>query len=739
MEQNSTLQTRSRRGTFRVLRWALLFVLGTASLSSAEGVEIRFDANISQLQFAADEITRAIRTRPRRPEDRQLKVDLVVAEPGGKVQVGFVITSSATQIEIQGANATETMYGGLELAERIRFGEVVFVSGETRQQPYIQKRGIKFNIPLDARTPSYDDSGDAAQRNIAEMWRFEFWETFLNQLARDRYNMLSLWNPHPFPSMIRSDAYPDVALDDVCVTTLTPNGRENEWGEPQLVSANVIENLRVVRKISIEDKIKFWRKVLQHAENRGIDVYFINWNICPNSVAQPVQPYYRTYDNAITTNEPKGKYGVTHEIDNPDTVRYMRDAVKTFLLTYPTVKGIGVTSGEHMPISSERDREKWMWSVYGEGILDAKRSDPDRKVHFIHRVWNTNLGNIMSRWQDYPDEFTLGFKYAKARLYSSPEMPFADPLVESMKPFGLKAWWNLRNDDLYVHRWGDPDYVRAFLKRINLGATAGYHMGSDGYVWGREFISRKPETPRELEVDKHWYAFMLWGRLGYDPSLGRQFFIDRLALRFPDVDAPLLYETWQTASQIVPLVNQFYWRNWDHMWSVENSNSHVEGFHGVEAFCRNRTLQGSGLLSIADYVAHVSEGRELSGVSPMEVADRIDDLATISLKGAVRLSTSESRVAGTVGDIEGMAWLGRYYAAKIRAAVSLTLYRRSKEENHYHSAVEEIQNAYEACTRYVDHSQMRYYSQMLARTGMLDWSMMLTSARKDVAIVKAAK
>jgi len=75
--------------------------------------------------------------------------------------------------------------------------------------------------------------------------------------------------------------------------------------------------------------------------------------------------------------------------------------VKTFLLTYPTVKGIGVTSGEHMPISSEKDREKWMWDTYAEGILDAKREQPGRQpAKFEHR-WRTGIfpsegGGMMS-------------------------------------------------------------------------------------------------------------------------------------------------------------------------------------------------------------------------------------------------------------------------------------------------------------------------------------------------------
>jgi len=85
-------------------------------------------------------------------------------------------------------------------------------------RPHIARRGLKFNIPLDIRTPSYQDAGDAAQNNIAEMWNFEFWREYLDTMARDRYNILTLWNPHPFPSMIKLAQYPDIALPDVCGT-----------------------------------------------------------------------------------------------------------------------------------------------------------------------------------------------------------------------------------------------------------------------------------------------------------------------------------------------------------------------------------------------------------------------------------------------------------------------------------------------------------------------------------------
>ena len=44
--------------------------------------------------------------------------------------------------------------------------------------PHIERRGIKLNIPLDVRTPSYSDNSDSAQNNIGEMWSFDFWREF---------------------------------------------------------------------------------------------------------------------------------------------------------------------------------------------------------------------------------------------------------------------------------------------------------------------------------------------------------------------------------------------------------------------------------------------------------------------------------------------------------------------------------------------------------------------------------
>jgi hypothetical protein len=69
---------------------------------------------------------------------------------------------------------------------------------------------------------------------------------------------------------------------------------------------------------------------------------------------------------------------------------------------------------------------------------------------------------------------------------------------------------NLRNDDLFVPRWGDPDYVREFMANVPRDVMrweAGCFMGPDGFVQGREFVHKDPDLAGQLEVDKHWYRF----------------------------------------------------------------------------------------------------------------------------------------------------------------------------------------------------------------------------------------
>ena len=129
-------------------------------------------------------------------------------------------------------------------------------------------------------------------------------------------------------------------------------------------------------------------------------------------------------------------------------------------------------------------------------------------------------------------------KYAVAHMYSSRRpQEWEKRIVDEGWLESYKVWLNLRNDDIFMHRWGSPDYARDFIKWMPHEHMAGFYMGSDTYVWGREFISKNPETAGRLEIDKHWYRFRLWGQLAYNNELGDDYWQAALKHRFPGVDA----------------------------------------------------------------------------------------------------------------------------------------------------------------------------------------------------------
>ncbi|MBB6430255.1 hypothetical protein [Algisphaera agarilytica] len=657
-------------------------------------------------------------------------VEVLVQRKDGYPPQGFAVIKGPVDVEgdqswvVDATDDHGLMYGVLDLAESLRLG----LNPAKRSSPDIHRRGLKFNIPLDARAPSYDDTGDAAYHAIEQVWDRAFWEGFLDRMAEHRYNVLTLWCNHPFTTMVKLEEYPDVALPDVAVRAFEVDDHELiQYRQAKLREPGAFE---VIKPMTMDEKIEHWRYVMRYAKERGIDIYFITWNVWVHGA--------------------EGRYGITADQTNEHTTRYLRRSMEQMVLTYPDLKGFGITAGEHMKnkLEGENSTGNWFWKTYGLGIKDALAQQPGREFDFIYRVWYTGLGEMKKTFIDkYTDaghgQIDIGFKYARARLYSMPDPPFFNnQLRDEAETNGLATWMNLRNDDIFNFRWGDPDYVRAFMENLPPEPTlAGYHMGSDGYVWTREFTSTEPESPRELEFDKHWYNFMLWGRLGYDRKLGREFFEAHLAKRFPQVDAARLYETWKTASQIVPLVNLAHWRDWDHMWSVETCMSKKEGYHSVDHFIEFGPMWGRGMVSIKDYVEQPGK----AGRSPMDVADELDALSDSVLRGvaALRQAVGEApskELRLTLGDMEAFAYLAAYYADKFRGSTQVHRFRVTGEEDVRQEAIVHLEAAVGHWEDYGQVAAAQYTPQLLARVSTTDWlGVLLEYARADIELAKNAE
>jgi hypothetical protein len=702
----------------------LLVVLGLV-FPGAIVASVGYDARIPQLRFAAEELNDAMTESGR--ED--LEVSLIVQSNASSPEAFQIRVVAPNQIEVAGSDATGAMYGGLEVADRLKLRLPI---EDEDQAPFVEKRGIKFNIPLDARTPSYDDTGDSAQKSIETMWDFGFWKAYLDDLARYRYNVLSLWTTHPFPSLIKLENYPDVALDDVYRISdgiLQPH-HKNKLQDVDFNEPGTIER---VRRMSIDEKIAHWQRVFQYAEDRGIEVYFFCWN--------------------LFTWYAEGKYGITQQQDNPRTIEYTRACVRQLLLTYPQISGIGVTAGENADWYLEGDRsiETFIFKTFGRGIMDVQEDQPGRDIRFIFRRHVTEHPEVTRAFKDYTGgTVDTSIKYAVAHIYSSRRpQEWEKRIVDEGWLDDYRVWLNLRNDDIFMHRWGSPDFVREFIRWMPHDHSPGFYMGSDGYVWAREFIAKNPEMTGRLEIDKHWYRFRLWGQLAYNNDLGRDYWEAVLKHRFPCVNAGLLYDAWESTSEIIPQLNRSVWAATDGDFSAEGCMQR-SGFLTVDDYhfdrdpmvlTRIENAPDPQCISVTDWARAFLAGQRLAGVTPLQVAERLDHYAAAAqaaLPSLRKQAGDNVELLETLNDIESMACLGRYYADKMRGAAKLAVFREGNREDKQYldQAVDHLKDAVKEWKAYAAILSAQYSTSLLARTHFLDWNATLKEVEKEVVTVQ---
>lgn len=732
------------------LAWLLLPLTGLPARAQDEAVRLYFDPDSPPIAFAAGDIQAALARRQHAVQTRTLASldedapgrSIVLAVAGDKAAARLA-ARGGTPVEapgpqayalrttskpgpghwVLGGDAVGAMYGGLDLAEAIRTGTLDALKDADRR-PHVARRGIKINIPLDLRTPSYTCSSDAAQANIPEMWERDFWTRTLDALARHRYNVLSLWSLHPFPSLVRVPEFPEVALDDVWRTRAKLDDTFSFLGT-DMVRPAMLADHEVVKRLSIDEKIAFWRWVMKQAADRGIQVFLFTWN--------------------TFTFGAEGRHGITNDLKNETTKKYFRASVREMVKTYPLLAGMGITAGEGMPHNLDsKVKEAWLWDTYGEGVRDALKEDPKRQFSMIHRFHWTAQGDILDAFKDYPGPFEFSFKYSVAHMYSIPDPPFIRPLLENLAP-GRKTWLTVRNDDLYTFRFGDPVYARDYIRNLPpADKLAGFYMGPDGYVWGRDFLERNPAPgPRPLVLEKQWYSFMLWGCLAYDPSLTDAHFERALAARHPGAPSSPLFLALQGASQVMPLTTRFFWRDIDLKWYPEACWSHPRsgsaGFYTVKHFMEGSSMPGSRVLNIRDWRRNLIARRPMTETTPLQIADALERAATgtfASLEPLRTASKEDVELAKTVVDCEALAWLGRYYASKIRGACALALFDATRDPSEQEAARRHLGDALAHWKSYAAVRDAQYVPALYNRVGYVDVTALTAKAAADLDIAR---
>ncbi len=713
---STVIQRRFRIATFA---WMFFALLGCAVPASAEAVRLYFDSATPQITFASGDIKTALEKRKHTVQTHDLAA-LAKAGAGKKIVLALATDKTVASLLLAqggkpvadlgpqayalrttkpdmsywvlGGDATGAMYGGLQLAENIQFHDLARAYDE-EESPYLKSRGIKFNLPLDKESPTYyyGFQGTAHKLAVKDVWDMGFWKTWFDEMARHRYNVLSLWSPHPFTSMVNMEAeYPGIAIQGV--TGFDATGKSVK-----------------VNNLTIDEKIAYWRTVMKYGRERGFDIYLSNWNVF------------------LSTAE--GKHGLTDSTDNPKTKEYLRRCVMKLFQTYPDLKGFGITVGEKMGKLNASQKEEWAWDSFGKGVMQYAQENPRRDIVFIHRQHDGDIDHILKHFaqlNELPNvRLDLSCKYSEAHAHSTvtPSRWHRTGMEQGLAKHGIMSWLTVRNDDFFFLHWAEPQFVRDYISGfppVDKFVT-GFYIGADGWVFAKDFTSKSPyyQERDALSIQRTWYMQKLWGRISYNPKISDDFFKQHLAAKFPEVPADKLFEAWSSASGAIRRANeqvtgkwQFDADFWPELWTGDMWQGRVGRHFSVDDTKEATPFAGSKLASLRE----TAEGKAGKKVSAWENIEQVDALATKALEILATLKPGTNvELQLTLKDLTAQAHLGQFNAQKFRTVI----YDLQGEKEQ---AKEAMGKAYCAWRRYTDLMDTLYIGVDMQRNrGFTDW------------------
>ena len=221
--------------------------------------------------------------------------------------------------------------------------------------------------------------------------------------------------------------------------------------------------------MTMDEKIQFWREVMQLAKDRGVDVYWFTWNTFLFGVG--------------------GKDGSPATRPRPARSSIFAPRPRD-IKTYPLLAGFGITAGESMPAEScGIAKEQWLWETYGEGIRDGPKDTPERKFRLIHRFHMTATCEIRKEFAELPCTLDLSYKYANATAPCRP-CPHSGPPPSARAAREYTA--TLGDIEAMAHL--GPYYTSKIRKRMRprrfdktggaeQQAAAAWHLGAELNQW----------------------------------------------------------------------------------------------------------------------------------------------------------------------------------------------------------------------------------------------------------------
>ena len=595
---------------------------------------------------------------------------------------------------------------------------------------------------FDLRTPTYTNQADSCRNNAENTWDINYWKELIDTMARMRYSAMNFETVNGLASMISVPGYEQCALDDIWIYT-------GEYDDTYLGNCtNMYQphhsdpaNYRVLKKMSIDEKTKFWYDVFQYAVDRGIKVSYQ----CMN----------------IYTFAEDGKYGIDDDRANATTKDYFYKGYKTLLEKFPQISKINASQSENMdyPAETINESDQWMYDVYGRAIKEVCLENPERAKNMIYGcsgLANTMLSDyFLNLVKDFPCQIEISKRYNDTHLYACTNVSDNEEYLTKILP-GYKMMYRLRNEDAYHLTWGDPDFARDFCRNmkdtdLEKEKVRGFGFGIDGYhVQGKEYEFKDEELNGKYYYDRHWVNYTMFSRFAYNPDgMTNEYWYKLYKSHYkniPDANVENAWKAMNEGAKAVPQVLQLHQpAGTDAAFLAELcwSNPTLFGFLDIKRFVNSDLADPDGdVMSIVQYVKAFESGKT-SGFdkrTPLDVVARLREIDK-NVKNFLELARkgfdpkTNKIFHSQLLDQECFADMAAFYADHIEAAVNLRLYNDTHDESYKTKALTLAEHSVETWTTYATLWDSRFKVERIARHGVIDPIAMIEAVKKDIKTI----
>lgn len=641
--------------------------------------------------------------------EKSNEINLIVDSTFNLGVEDYEIKTRKHGFDILASSSKGLLHGVMDVrSELLNMGSLKTISNKVVRAK-VPFRAIKFNLPW----YSYR-KGENLQLHDETCRDTVYWESFLDMMAENHFNTLTLWNLNPYVFFVKPASFPDASpFSDQEMT---------EW--------------RV-----------FWKQLFKMAKARGIETYIVNWNIFVS------EEFSKNYGVANYS----GKWDYIGAGDTSKLVeKYMRELVTQTINEYDDLAGIGLTLGERMGDMTAVQRKDWINRTIIRGMQEAKR--PAKLIYRAPLSAGTSSGGSTSKSTEQLTRnalenmaieapIWLEFKYNWSHGHSSPKLSIVHggkptDTYWNPPPKNYNVVWTVRNEDFFVLRWCRPEFVRAFSEENLKSYVGGCIIGSECYIPAKDYISKPEFKFWDYAWERQWLFYKTWGNLLYNADQNDDFLIKAINRYYTSTLGQEILTAFSKGSYTAHAISSFFRGTWDGTLYTEGFTSWRDGggarFITVNQLIHRETLD-SAMVNIADFVAR-DRLLKSGEISPLDVADLLEKNAdeALSLVAKVLESNPSGLLSVELNDVEVWAWLGIYFADKIRGGVALETYRKTGDEAYKSDAIIYLEKAYFSWGNVVSKIE-RYNKQTIPY--MFDehfsWRKLTVEAERDIAIARA--